>query len=542
MFGGVSLPNRSTGDAGRETNHKDKIRPPSQREPIIETYKMIKDQVNNALKQAIRKSPLAPALRKLFKRTPFTNAIEVGLATNWENAARWLISSAGRPTLVQPQFHALLRHKINVDIHTEFLLTALRMELLLSNHKEFERQEIQETICSLTCQCINNEYVWYVSDKEQKKLTQLDALVNDTEPAKKLSWQTAALLAMYHRPSRFLKDGISKEEVVNKFTSLPQCLRTLINEYLADFKEETSIKATIESFGGIENATSKMIAQNYEEYPYPRWIHMETPRQRRVLLRNFFEEHELAFLDKPLEVLVAGCGTGSKAIEYAMDYGNHAQVLAVDLSRASLAYAARMARKLKVNNIRFLQMDLLDVPKLNQQFDIVECTGVLHHMQDPIEGGKALVDRLRDGGIMHISFYSELARRSIVKFRQECKLEPTMNNNQIRAYRRQLMLDNAEIIDQGLSLRWDFFDLDRCKDLLFHPLEHRFTIPRIGEFLLALGLEFRGFEKPPLIPTQYWTPYPPRAERRNLAPWHAFEINNPDAFGNLYEIWAKKIP
>ena len=35
-------------------------------------------------------------------------------------------------------------------------------------------------------------------------------------------------------------------------------------------------------------------------------------------------------------------------------------------------------------------MDILEISLLEKQFDIIECGGVLHHMNNPIQGLKAL--------------------------------------------------------------------------------------------------------------------------------------------------------
>lgn len=80
----------------------------------------------------------------------------------------------------------------------------------------------------------------------------------------------------------------------------------------------------------------------------------------------------------------------------------------------ALAYASRMARQRGVGNIEFLRMDLLELPRLERDFDIVECTGVLHHLRDLLQGGRAVISRLRAGGVVHISLYSELTRRGVV--------------------------------------------------------------------------------------------------------------------------------
>jgi SAM-dependent methyltransferase len=503
---------------------------------------MFRQQLENAVKLAIRQSPFAPALRKIFRKNLLAEANDIGLNTGWDAAAQWLVSAAGRATLQDSRFHDVLRHGINTDIQTEFLLTALRRELLFADPGILEQPAITDTICTLVHQCLNNEYVWYVSEAEQKILSDKLKSVKNTNGQRR-AWTDVAQLAMYARLGEILPQGDSMETAIGRIEAMPPCLHEFVASYLSKHEEEISLKTSIGSFGAIGRSASKLVAENYEHYPYPRWIGMDMPGpgERHRRLREFFDDNDLTFLQQPFNILVAGCGTGNKAIEYALSYGNLAQVLAVDLSRASLAYAARMARKYRASNIEFLQIDLLDLPELKRQFDIVECTGVLHHMQDPAEGGRALSDCVRDGGIMHISLYSELSRREIVRLRQgyEARM-PDITSDDVRHYRRQWMQQDADLIDNRLPLRWDFFDLNRCKDLLFHPLEHRFTIPQIGRLLDDLGLEFRGLETPDLIPTQYWTPYPSPKDRRNLSRWHEFEQNNPDAFGNLYEIWSRK--
>jgi tRNA G46 methylase TrmB len=172
---------------------------------------------------------------------------------------------------------------------------------------------------------------------------------------------------MYSRLNEFLSNGQTNNELLARTEYMPDCLVKLFDIYLSEYQEEQSIKEKIETFNTINHATSQMIAENYEEYPYPRWIDWEFPQvgQRKEWLHNFFKREGLSFLGRPFDVLVAGCGTGSKAIEYAIGYGGNAIILAIDLSRASLAYATRMAHKHGVDNIKFMQMDIFDVPKLN---------------------------------------------------------------------------------------------------------------------------------------------------------------------------------
>ena len=59
-----------------------------------------------------------------------------------------------------------------------------------------------------------------------------------------------------------------------------------------------------------------------------------------------------------------------------------------------MAYAKRKTVELGVKNIEYMQADILDLAKLNKQFDIIESAGVLHHMNDPMAGWKILTDCL----------------------------------------------------------------------------------------------------------------------------------------------------
>ena len=65
-----------------------------------------------------------------------------------------------------------------------------------------------------------------------------------------------------------------------------------------------------------------------------------------------------------------------------------------------------------------MQADILDLNKLNKQFDIIESAGVLHHMDNPMAGWKVLADCLKPGGVMCIGLYG-MARQHIVEARKE---------------------------------------------------------------------------------------------------------------------------
>ena len=159
------------------------------------------------------------------------------------------------------------------------------------------------------------------------------------------------------------------------------------------------------------------------------------------------------------------CGMWHRATvaEEAM-YAN-CHVTAVDLSLTSLAYAKRKSDELNVNNISYLQADILDLHKLDKKFDIIECSGVLHHMDKPLDGWKVLKSLLKPHGLMRIGLYSELARKDIKKIRQastSCGL--TMADLEIKKFRRSLRFSRYRI--EGTINGRDFFSLSSFRDLV----------------------------------------------------------------------------
>ena len=186
---------------------------------------------------------------------------------------------------------------------------------------------------------------------------------------------------------------------------------------------ERLLKNTITILNPIFNDISINVRKQYEQHPYPRWEKLAISFKKKTIA-NISDEIPLRLNSQnirdynSLEVLIAGCGTGRQSIEVATMYAN-CHVTAIDLSLTSLAYAKRKSEEFNVNNISYLQADILDLHKLDKKFDIIECSGVLHHMDKPLDGWKVLESLLKPHGLMRIGLYSELARKDIKKHRQQ---------------------------------------------------------------------------------------------------------------------------
>ncbi|WP_180490095.1 class I SAM-dependent methyltransferase, partial [Escherichia fergusonii] len=87
-------------------------------------------------------------------------------------------------------------------------------------------------------------------------------------------------------------------------------------------------------------------------------------------------------------------------------------ILAIDLSLSSLSYAIRKTKELGLANLRYAQADILALGN-EKTFDVVDSSGVLHHLKNPLAGWRRLAGLVRPGGLMHIGLYSATARADI---------------------------------------------------------------------------------------------------------------------------------
>ena len=406
---------------------------------------------------------------------------------------------------------------------------------------ELKKGPALQLLAAFAYQGFLNEYVWYAGEDESASLDALeDALTRTIEAGQAPDEFDLYLLAAYRPLHR--NESIRRWALENKDdagASLGSFLETVILEP----DREQGIRQELEKLTSIDDSVSMAVRTQYEENPYPRWdsISIGKPRPYTEHILSAIAPHrpELEQASPAPDVLIAGCGTGQQPISCALGYRD-SNVLAVDLSTTSLAFAKRKADELKVSNIRFAQADILKLGELEDSFDVIECLGVLHHMAEPEAGLKVLLERLKPGGFLKLGLYSELARQDVVRLRQlvsEGEFEPTLEG--IRAFRRYAS-ESENLHAAGLMDSGDYYSTSAIRDLIFHVQEHRFTIPGIRKMLDEHSLEFLGFTlENPLAKVSYAKQYGDDADALNLKNWHEFEQSNPTVFGGMYQFWCR---
>lgn len=103
-------------------------------------------------------------------------------------------------------------------------------------------------------------------------------------------------------------------------------------------------------------------------------------------------------------VLDAGCGMGRHMFHAAK---GGARVVGVDFSRA---VEAAYENTKHVETAAVVQADVMGLPFRPGTFDFAYCLGVLHHLPQPLEALRCLVDVMKDRGECRIYVYHQITR------------------------------------------------------------------------------------------------------------------------------------
>jgi SAM-dependent methyltransferase len=195
-----------------------------------------------------------------------------------------------------------------------------------------------------------------------------------------------------------------------------------------------------------------------------------------------------------LSILVAGCGSMQAAV---VAFNNpECRVTGIDFSDASIAHEERLRERHKLTNLMVRAMDLLEVSSLQRQFDLIICTGVLHHLPNPAEGLKALSRVIEPShGVMVLMLYGKLGRIGIYPLQD--------------AFRRMRIPQTSEGVATVRSIinrlqprhpgRWYFEHSLEMRspaaivDTFLHRQDVAYNVQELLDLVEGSGLKFQGW-------------------------------------------------
>jgi 2-polyprenyl-3-methyl-5-hydroxy-6-metoxy-1,4-benzoquinol methylase len=217
----------------------------------------------------------------------------------------------------------------------------------------------------------------------------------------------------------------------------------------------------------------------YKAAPFPGY----PPRDRLSGLRARAGRSAFAqLLDRSIDgdavIAEVGCGTGQLSLYLATA---DRTVIGADLSRASLSLAQDAARRYGLSAARFIETDLRAPGLRAGAFDVVICSGVLHHTPDPRASFKALVRLARPGGVIVLGLYNAFARiplrlrRAFRRVTGVVPFDPVLRDRRAEPARREAWL----------------------RDQYEHPEEHRHTLAEVQGWFRENGIQYlRAYPSP----------------------------------------------
>ncbi|MGQ0583028.1 MAG: class I SAM-dependent methyltransferase [Reyranella sp.] len=255
----------------------------------------------------------------------------------------------------------------------------------------------------------------------------------------------------------------------------------------------------------------EVVRAQYEAMPYP----PRDPRDEAIRLITGTPSHVLEInhylfsgrlnFTRPFRALVAGGGTGDACIMLAQQLADRrcpGEVVYLDLSTASRQICEARAKARGLRNIQFLTGSLLDLPSMNiGQFDYIDCTGVLHHLPEPVVGMRALVSVLQPDGGIGVMLYGEYGRSGVYPLQEMLRTlaPPSMAVEDRLAMAKRLIrfLPTTNLFRRNPYLNDHVTGGDAgLYDLVLHSCDRAFTVPDIGTMAVAAGLRVVAFLEP----------------------------------------------
>ncbi len=432
--------------------------------------------------------------------------------------------------LIDPFFLFGLGQFIVPNLEFERWFTYLRryvLKAVISEKTIFsDEDDIELLSCAMLKYSYFTDYVFAVSSDES---IMIDTLRDEIGAGGAPSLSRLAILGCYE-PLALLPNAkaIASDLVGGEHVS--QIPKAQIEDY---FKQQ-AIKKDIKVLTDIDDDVSQSVREQYEAFPYPRWVEAS---------RDLFNARtEGALLGANARVLIAGCGTGKEAVQMAYALPD-AQITAVDLSQSSLAYAVFKSEELGIENITFMQGDIMKLgDAFDERFDYIASAGVLHHMKDPKAGWKVLDGLLKPKGLMRIALYSSHSRWA-VNFARGVIAEKNIGNDaqSIREFRQNISTYLKYKYIKNLEGFYDYYSLPECRDLLFHVQERDYNLLEIKEILDEFGLEFLEFHIQNEVVAKYKKHNPDDTDARDLTKWAAWQDKNPTTVLPMHSFWCQKL-
>lgn len=235
------------------------------------------------------------------------------------------------------------------------------------------------------------------------------------------------------------------------------------------------------------------VQEQYEKYPYPGFspftsvpLHSLYTISYEALSAKIFGTWRS---HRNKKILLAGCGVLEPLLFAKLH--PHAKITALDFSRSSLRKARLLCALHLKRNVKFVHTALEDVRLTPQEYDYIQCAGVLHHTRTPLPLLKKLVTSLKDNGIIRIMVYSQSARywnTEVKKYLFAASPETVLQQNPDIARKLVSELPKDHPVKSAFVYPHVSENRQGIVDEFLHAFENTYSVKEFEELLHNAGL------------------------------------------------------
>ncbi|MGP1256025.1 MAG: methyltransferase [Kiloniellales bacterium] len=259
----------------------------------------------------------------------------------------------------------------------------------------------------------------------------------------------------------------------------------------------------------VSGSDDDPVSAQYEAYPYPARDPAEESRRlvtgspsRLLEIRHYLLAG--APLPQSFRALIAGGGTGDGTVMLAQQLADagrsDAEVVYLDLSRASRAICEARVRRRGLTNVSFHSGAIEDLARLDLgSFDYIDCCGVLHHLTDPTAGLQNLTDVLTPSGGLGLMVYGRFGRSGVYELQDalrrlgkglDLRARVQLAKTLLPALPKTNLFVRNPIV--GDHKRSD----SELVDLLLHERDIAYDVLELGAMIASVGLQIAAWIEP----------------------------------------------